>query len=1367
MTERGEGMKAMKIKNLSGEAKRRIKAVLLFVCTAATLALPAACGSLFENEEPVISQAASVDSVDLPLVGASAFAEARKSMTASNPEAKDQFSANIEAIVGGEHGVKWQNLGLLLGPKDALSGTAWNTFLSPSTLSVPELQNYNSPGLTVAYEKYKSFGSAIESLNAKAKKKPSSAHSVTDSLDSMSAAALKLGNFGVKFLAKYNPAPVVLSFYDSSNLSTYSDNELVKIVSNNQIMKQIVCLFGDKVAGTNLSFFLIINAVVAVIGFALSLFLTLMGNQAVGDGMRKFLSRIVIGTVGIYLIGNLMSVMLEHVGETVLNQEAWEEASFVEENLNFYDWYMTGFSLPNGTTITINKKDQFQLDSASIRAINYYTYERLTGTPADQITDTDIKERMEKYAENGNSTMASFITPTYTAGTLTGGEGEGEAWATDAYYAIMDNFSKNTDLLEGADSESSPLHSYAGREFSLSISRYLWMSSLNMNDNGDGSWSVNMPVVFLPGFGTRDNYYGLNPISAYNVLRTGFRGNNVAPVSTAYPVIGCVAYDIVDRDSAAESRNMNSILRFIATFSIMMAALKGMITIFAAGFGGMISGGIKTAIGSSHGLGQAIGGIIAIFGGLIGISLILSVDMTLLDELYGIAYDLIHSNEILDSILEPIEEAVGDIALIGDLIMSACRSIAGFILTLIFSLTFPKLGAIPINTFCQYMADLPGKIAERAQMIEGQLMSGRSSAGGGLGPRGGMGRGGGAYGKMATAQASQALASGQRQAGAVLAAGAAGMAALGGAGLSALGRTLNNKGDKVEGKPKNPGMDNWNELSPEQQSAAAAAAADSGDKWDDMDQDARQKAMEEKMEAQDMQAEEAQAASEADRQREDDEFDSMNEAAASEEGYDVPEDSAGIDGTDGADADGADGADAEGLNGTDAESLDGLDGADVAGVSEEDSMNGSGSSLDGEDMRDPGAAGEEDSLNSGSQDTSDENGPGTASQEDSMNTAQGNPADTAGMENSLDNEAAANVAGASESDSMNVGENPDDMPDVTGASQEDSMNSTETGTENSDADMAASSSLDTQAGTDGNAASDTDGQSLNEGSGDENVANYNNSLENATVEQKVDNDIKANADTKNVDNSSLTEEGGESLNSPGMDKDGNPAQAAAASMGDKDSAAKGLNHDGNGGAGGNMTMNANSSQTAKMQNNQATNINAMRADKSSATSINKAGNQASAAAQAGQKGAGSQTRRPTGTRQGAAARQNAGQQGRQGMNSAAKPGTQASPAARGNAQQAKAGTARSPYGKDMSINDQRKARILHAVGDGLQMAGGNRTLGDGLKDAMGHMKDAAVAYAVPEEYAGAILVNSIRDKRQRREQRLKQMQRHNAPANKK
>lgn len=562
--------------------KKPIVTVMLLLCIVLTFAAPAFTDGYTVLKSPAITgSAAAIEDVDLLLVAASAFGEAKKAMNATDLDKQDTFVENTAKIIGD----KWQNIGLLVGARDALSGSTWSVYQAPVTLSGEEVQTYGNDTITKAYEKYKAFGYAIQNLNNRAQKSQGASVSVEEGLDAMSEAAIKMGSFGVEFLREYNPGPVLISLYDIRNMSQYPDNKWIEIIRDHDPLYAFVDLMGSQVGGTGMSFFLLLNAVIAIIGFALSLILTLLGNRSIGDNVRKFLIRIVIGVMGVYLVGNLLSVGLEWTTVTIGSVSDSGTSRYVEDNLNFYDWYLTGFQLPTDVVLEIDESGNFVLTREQIRKINEFTYNRLRGNA----TEANIRKQMETYSQSTNTGTASYITPVYTPY----GSDEGEGWNTDMYYAYMGVYSQNIDLSSPDDfnvDTESPIYDKA---YTFRRCRYTYMSTLNMESSGNG-WAVRNYV-------NSDNYYGLNPISAFNLIRSDFSGNAITATSTVYPKIGYVAFDIAAPGTAgsADTPNMNGLVRFIACFTITLAAIKGFFTIITSGFAGLLVGGTKTAAGSA------------------------------------------------------------------------------------------------------------------------------------------------------------------------------------------------------------------------------------------------------------------------------------------------------------------------------------------------------------------------------------------------------------------------------------------------------------------------------------------------------------------------------------------------------------------------------------------------------------------------------------------------------------------------------------------------------------------------------------------------------------------------------------------------
>lgn len=1305
--------------------KRRLKSVLLMLCAVATFAAPAFSGGYQAlMPEEVTSQAAAIEDVDLLLVAASAFGEARKVMNATDNELKDIFVDNTAKIIG----TKWQNMGLLIGTRDSLSGTSWGVLQGPTTLSASEVLTYNNDTLADAYNKYKAFGFAVQNMIGKASKSASTSVSVEDGLDSMSAAAIKLGSFGVEFLNAYNPGPVLLSLYDSSYLSQYSNNKLVQIVLSNDVLSNVVRFFGDPVLRLprwTVSMFAMINVLMAVVGFALwLLFKTLAGNGSIGDGLVKFLSRITIGTVGIFLIANLMSTLLQWVTDTVYDVGSSSDTQYIENNLNIYDWYLTGFQLPSGVTLPIDASGNFMWTPQVVAEVNRYTYKRLVGMP----TDEAIRERMETYTMNGNDGVASFVTPS-----MSGGEDGAEAWATDVYYAMLKNYAENKeDLLDGNDDPESPL--YGKTHMSTFLCRYLWMSSLRMEQNGAG-WNVMGNGLSM--------YYGLNPISAFNLVRSDFSGESISAIQTVYPSLPYVGFDINRSFTGEASTNMNSIIRFIACFTLVLAALKGFVTIITAGFGGLISGGVKTATGSAYGLGQAIGAVLALLGGIMGISLIMSMTLSLLDTVYGIAVDLVGDTEVVAGFLQPLVDAVKDVPVVGGLLADICTSVASAIMTLVLSLTFPKLGGIPITIFAQAMADIPGHIGEKAQMLEAQLASGRSG-GGGFGRGGGQGR----YGAMAGQMAGQAFSSATKQTGAIMGAGMAAAGSLMGASLSTLGGALNKKADGIEGKPANPGLGNWDDMTEDQQSKAAEAAAGC-DGWEDMSQDERQQYLSDAgvfddgaSAAADTAAEAADAAADGTAEEAVQASDGGWEGYGSLDDGAAPIPDAGMDqsmnqGMDqGMDQPAHEAPEVPAEASVDAPAeTDGqgrMPGAD--GQPQEPSGHAASAADGGQDVPGHGPAVRDadgkDSMNhqpdasgrpgqASGQQAQGADGPGQQAQ-GPQGQAPGQPAQGADVRSGGD------APRASGGDTLNVNEG---STTVNGNSVSDANVRQDATAEVTNVDRSESMSME-------NVAADS-GQGLG-------AAQDGGSPDRGTYKDPSSANAPSQAGAADIPQPSAFPGTGQAPGKGGAPS--GPGAPASASGGRSLDGAGGGRGSGSGsGSGAGQSGPSYTSVNSTQSSSSSTMESASQETKATANVSNtanmsgdRAGGQSARdrifqhrTGQPAGKGTGPQSLSPEGKKgpDGKAA-QKAGQS-RRGVN----------------------GTYTSRYGKQMSVKDQKKARALHAAGDALQMMGGNRSMGQGVADALGYAKDAAKVYATPEEFQSSDFMQSLRMKRLERGQR--------------
>lgn len=796
--------------------KKRLRAAALLFVGAVTFCVPLLSGNggtAFKQPEPIVAHAdeTAYGKVAVDLATATAFDDVRNAIKAA-PKGSEEgqadymqsnFDSSLVTLTSGNH---WGNVGLFVGPKGSSKNSdTWSTFRSNVSIDNSQIEAFDTVAGNSAFSKYKAFGGAVQKLNARSQKTQGSSNSMQKGLDELSAAGAKLTNLGTELISDYNPAPIVLCLIDANELNTHPDNKLVALVNSNANLKEVATILGSPTSfGVPLSF--LIMGITAFLLLVTSVLMTLINGRAAGENIRKMMVKILIGSVAVPLIAKGLDAGISFLDTSAAVQAASPENNYVQQNLNLADWYACGFALPSGVTIEINKKGQFVFDPSDVQKINEFTYQKVWGeTPtADKMVD-----KMEEYY---NLFKALPMTVGFSEPVKVSGGSKGKPWKTENFYKVLDNFGAGKPLTDGIENIDA-----GGKAPAMANVGYFMENGLNMSGS-NGAWTI-----------TGDNQlYGISPIAATNLMRTSFTGSAMTVNSNS--TMGGVVFD-VDNGPGVGTAKMSSITRFLATFALVMAAMKGLFTIFSAGFAGIVSGGAKSALGSSSGFGQAVGGIIALVGGIFGISIIMTLSFTLLDQLYGVMQTLLSGTSAGNDILEPFKEAVEDIRILGPLLGDAMKSVARFVLTILCALTLPKLGGIPVTLFCQYLAELPHRFAERAQQIENKFTGDFRGGAGGRGAGGGM--------ASAGALTNQAVNSGKAQAMGMLQGAGAALGALGGLGLTKLGGKL---GEKYEGKdtgdsdksmnsPENDAPNGEEALKPtEAEAAAAAAAADDADK---------------------------------------------------------------------------------------------------------------------------------------------------------------------------------------------------------------------------------------------------------------------------------------------------------------------------------------------------------------------------------------------------------------------------------------------------------------------------------------------------------------------------------------------------------
>lgn len=739
--------------------RRVMKQALLLMLTVITFAVPVLTGTggLIFQPKVEANAAGDYDKLAVELVAATAFEDARSNIknesgggdeeeNANSGDPYANFTHNLGILTAGEH---WGNVGLFVGPRGTSKNTdMWSTLLSRVTIDEKQMANYDD-ATSDAFSKYKAFGTAMQKLNSKAMKQKGASSSLEEGLNEVSAAAAKLTNLGTNLVKAYNPAPLVLAMVDANELNTHPDNKLVTLVNNNENLRELLSFLGTSTGfGIPWSFFLV--CLVSFLLIITSVLMTLINGRAAGENIRKMMVKVLIGCVAVPLIAKGVDAGINFLDTASEVQANAPNDEYISENLNLADWYTTGFSIPkDGTAIEIDKKGRFVLQPSDIRAINNHTYRLVTGEEPDS---EKMKNRME---ENHVMLNSAFMEVSFSEPVKKTGDNAGKPWSTKKFNEMMTDFGKNKQLTD------------------LGNVGYLDFNGLWMSGNDSDGYTIT---------GNHDEY-GISPIAATNMMRTTFSGSAMA--GNGNTVMGAVAFDVDNGEDMGDA-NMNAIIRFLATFSLVMAAMKGLFSIITSGFGGILGGGAKSALGSSAGFGQALGGIIALVGGVFGIGLIMTMSFTLLDQVYGIVCDLFENVPGGTDLLDPLAEVVPDIPIIGPLVAEMLKSVASFIITIMCAMTLPKFGGIPVTLFCQYLSELPHTMAERAQQMENKF-TGDFRAGGGRMGGGAMSSAGSLFNQAANAGGNQmkAVASGAGMvAGALL-----------GAGLSKAGEKLNDKLD--------------------------------------------------------------------------------------------------------------------------------------------------------------------------------------------------------------------------------------------------------------------------------------------------------------------------------------------------------------------------------------------------------------------------------------------------------------------------------------------------------------------------------------------------------------------------------------------
>ena len=783
------------LKRTKSLAVATLMGLSLGVVLPATVALSNPQTVYAEDPAPVDTSASSKTStasgdyslLNLPAVLSTAYADTKNEIqkleaevnstynTETGDDVNDKISGAYDRLydrlavlmAAGNYG----NAGLFVGQNNSTNQPLMSNFTNNIALSDTDITKIDAvlsakTGTTEPkVRQYQQFGAGITSLAKKARKTKVSSITMEKALGDFSAIALKFSNLGLKLLKKYNPAPLILSFWNLNELSNYApgDNAWVDIINGTDSVKSIFSFFGGQspIPGVTTSF--MIFGVLSVIAFLFGAFTSIWNGQKFMITIRKILLRTAIAGAGLYAASLLMTRGLNYLVEFVDNSATVAPTSIVQKNLLLADWYESGFKLPEGTSVTV-ENGKLQMSQEAIGAINRWLYERKFGEVADD--ETIAKYIKEKAAVNNNTYQIAFMPPVTSTGST---------WRTAA---VMDYSKYITEAIDEKNSSDEDIVSKAN-----SAGYFAYQSN---TATGDGSGAITYT-------GTNDRTYGISPIAAYNLMGTDFSNNSIKYNNNlGAPTIPTVAINIVYGSTLGKSGKYtsNPIFKFVISVVMVIAAVKALIDIFVAGFGGIFKGGAKSAFGSAEGIGEVVGGVLALLLGVAGMGLIMTLSITFVDIIWGIVMDLFGEQSASDAFGGFVEELdLGWFDWAKGLLSSglnAFMSIAGFFM-------MPKFVKVPIQAFGQFCASIPGTIAARAARWGAIFTGDYHSGGAGGGNRGGglFGGGGNRGGGLAN-NVGQATQAGLSDAAKATGAGAA----LGGA---VLGGILSKAGDLVLG----------------------------------------------------------------------------------------------------------------------------------------------------------------------------------------------------------------------------------------------------------------------------------------------------------------------------------------------------------------------------------------------------------------------------------------------------------------------------------------------------------------------------------------------------------------------------------------
>ena len=707
--------------------------------------------------------------------------------TKNAEESKANLADNIKVIMNSGN---FGSTGLFFGPTSGNSKVdAYGALTSTPGLDRTGIDNFAAnTGQPDKVHAYHAFGLAMTHLKDSARKTSGESIGIDAAAGGIIALAKSFSMFGLNLLKAFNPFPVIAAFYDSSflNNATYTaegsseKNELINLVNSNDMLAGAIRLFGDPITigPVTTSFAYMITATIVFIMFGYGAFTKLWNGQKMSITFRKAFVKILIASVMVPLVSIYGSKGLSWTVSTLDNANETKEQTIMRNNLNIYNWYKNAaFGLPSGTTLTV-KNGYFVFTPETVEAINRWSATNRSSASSSLIVDdyknpfdstgviktrkpskpasaTDLSDEaiangiVSAAKTNKNTTKVSFA-PSYSTGFVSSsaqGTG-GTPWDVSDIVSFAESLGSNK--------------KYDGKDKSVAENPYITNAGLIATQGGnDLSYTFTQTTT----------QYGISPLAAFNLMGTDFNESGfVVRTNTSDITTPTIApYVITD---ASQQTKAPGIVKIVVMFTIMMSGMKALMTIISSSFGALFKGGAGAALGSAAGAGTLVGGAIALTLGVLGLSVIMTIAVGLMDMFYTFIAKLLFSSEVL-SALQDVSKEVSDslfgiiakIPIIGDVLAGILTGLVAAIMAIVSMMMMPQLVKTPTIAYGDFVAGIPSAISERFATWErvftgdyhsgsgGSVFGGGSMMGGGRSMFGGGGGGGSELEKMKAREA--------------------------------------------------------------------------------------------------------------------------------------------------------------------------------------------------------------------------------------------------------------------------------------------------------------------------------------------------------------------------------------------------------------------------------------------------------------------------------------------------------------------------------------------------------------------------------------------------------------------------------------